>query len=185
MRALGVYHSQPRTPKTHTALHSPKPKSKGPLDFPPFAHARPAWEYTDTVQCILCHMHMHTNTSSHIRKYSAHTMHNSSCLCFVLRITHTKHYSRGGGGGNGQGMVRWYYPSMILTGILFCRRSRPSPHTTKPRLGGCHVPWAATLLVRSRLLDGVGGPYFGSVRVFDPLLTPATRDTVIRIFGYD
>ena len=31
---------------------------------------------------------------------------------------------------------------MILTGILFHRRSRPSlsPHTTKPRPGGCHGP---------------------------------------------
>ena len=47
------------------------------------------------------------------------------------------------------------------------------------------VPRAATLLVRSRLLEGVGGPYFGSVQGCDPLLTPDTKDTVFRIFGYD
>ena len=47
------------------------------------------------------------------------------------------------------------------------------------------MPRAATLLVRSRLLEGVGGPYFGSVQGCDPPLTLATRDTVFRIFGYD
>jgi hypothetical protein len=38
--------------------------------------------------------------------------------------------------GCGCACVRWYYPSMVLTGILFHRRSRQSPHTTKPRPGG-------------------------------------------------
>ena len=47
------------------------------------------------------------------------------------------------------------------------------------------VTWAATLLIRSRLLEGVGGPCFGSVQGCDRLLTPATIDTVVRIFGYD
>ena len=36
--------------------------------------------------------------------------------------------------------LRRYYPSMLLTGILLHRRPDPSPHTTKPRPGGCHGP---------------------------------------------
>jgi hypothetical protein len=38
------------------------------------------------------------------------------------------------------GNIRWYYPSMFLTGILFHRVPPSSPHTTKPRPGGCHGP---------------------------------------------
>ena len=76
---------------------------------------------------------------------------------------------------------------MLLTVILFHHGVDVPPsnsHTDKPRPAGW-VPWAATLLVRSRLLEGPGGPYFGSVHCCDPLLTPATIDTVVRIFGYD
>ena len=74
--------------------------------------------------------------------------------------------------------VQWYYPSMILAGILFHRRSRPSPHTTKPRPGGYHGPPAATLLARSQLLKGTGGPYFSSARSYVSSLTTATKHII-------
>ena len=45
-------------------------------------------------------------------------------------------------------------------------------------------PPRATLPVRSQILEGAGGPYFGGVEGCGPLLTPATRNTVIRVFGY-
>jgi hypothetical protein len=46
------------------------------------------------------------------------------------------------------------------------------------------VPWAATLLARSQLLEGAGGPYFGSARGDVSLLASAIKNTNIikRIF---
>ena len=46
------------------------------------------------------------------------------------------------------------------------------------------MPWAATLLARSQLLEGSGGPYFGSARGYVSSLTPATKRILKRIFGY-
>ena len=46
------------------------------------------------------------------------------------------------------------------------------------------MPWAATLLARSQLLEGAGGPYFGSARSGVSLLASAIKDIIKRIFGY-
>ena len=40
------------------------------------------------------------------------------------------------------------------------------------------VPWAAALLACSRLLEGAGGPYFGSARSYVSLLTLATKHII-------
>ena len=44
--------------------------------------------------------------------------------------------------------------------------------------------WAATLLARSQLLEGAGGPYFGSARGYASSLTSAIKHTMKRIFEY-
>ena len=46
------------------------------------------------------------------------------------------------------------------------------------------MPWAATLLARSQLLEGAGGPYFGSARGYASSLTLAIKHIVKHIFGY-
>lgn len=46
------------------------------------------------------------------------------------------------------------------------------------------MPCAPTLLARSQLLEGAGGPYFGSVRAYDPSLTSAIKRIIKRILGY-
>jgi hypothetical protein len=68
---------------------------------------------------------------------------------------------------------------MDLTGILFHRTGLHLAH--HQTMAGW--PWAAALLVRSKLLGRVGGPYFGSAQGCDPPLTPATKDIIVRIFG--
>ena len=68
-------------------------------------------------------------------------------------------------------LLRWYYPSMFLTGLCFAEGGTLA-HTppNHGRVTG-RVPRAATLLARSELLVGAGGPYFGSARAYVPSLT--------------
>ena len=73
-------------------------------------------------------------------------------------------------------------PLCALPAFYFTVSDTPThtPHQTKAGW----VPWAATLLARSQLLEGAGGPYFGSARGYASSLIPAIKYSVIHIFGY-
>ena len=61
---------------------------------------------------------------------------------------------------------------------------------TSPEAARAHVtkagrvPWAATLLARSQLLEGAGGPYFGSARDYASSLASAINHIIKHIVGY-
>ena len=67
--------------------------------------------------------------------------------------------------------------------IFYFTAGHALAHT--PPHQGRWVPWAATVLARSQLLDGAGGPYFGSARGYDHSLPAPIKHIIKLIFGWD
>ena len=83
-------------------------------------------------------------------------------------------------------LLTWVISSyVVLKHINFrgdCwKRVKPTHHQTKAGW----APWAATLVARSQLLEGVSGSYFGSARGHASSLKPFIKHIIKLIFGYD